>query len=239
MDTNLELLPLPSTSIPSSTIAWLRLARIYHKIDRRSAETMGRHGISVSRFDVLNHAGTPEGRTQQELARALLVTKGNITQLLDAMEATNPTLEGKRAALASCPAATLETCVTGLEGELASAARSSLIATAVSLVGHNERAALLAPSRNVALQVTYRGEDVGLTRMLEFAQKTALDTLLGHTATTERDALMILSGQSLFPIAVDLKKEKQGLRFERRVNGQLMAMTYAQLAALMHESGGP
>jgi DNA-binding MarR family transcriptional regulator len=47
---------------------------------------MRQHGLSVSRFDVLNHAGTPEGRTQQELARALLVTKGNVTQLLDAME---------------------------------------------------------------------------------------------------------------------------------------------------------
>lgn len=69
-----------------STIAWLRLARIYQKIDRRSAETMRRHNLSVSRFDILNHAGTPEGRTQQELAKALLVTKGNVTQLLDAME---------------------------------------------------------------------------------------------------------------------------------------------------------
>ena len=69
-----------------STIAWLRLARIYHKIDQRTAVLMRKHGISVSRFDVLNHAGTPEGRTQQELANVLLVTKGNITQLLDAME---------------------------------------------------------------------------------------------------------------------------------------------------------
>jgi DNA-binding MarR family transcriptional regulator len=75
----------PGSTHPS-TIAWLRLARIYHKIDHRTAVLMRMHGISVSRFDVLNHAGTPEGRTQQELANALLVTKGNITQLLDAME---------------------------------------------------------------------------------------------------------------------------------------------------------
>lgn len=76
----------PATTIRPSTIAWLRLARIYQKIDRRTAETMRRHDLSVSRFDVLNHAGTPEGRTQGELARALLVTKGNVTQLLDGME---------------------------------------------------------------------------------------------------------------------------------------------------------
>jgi DNA-binding MarR family transcriptional regulator len=72
--------------IDSTTIAWLRLARIYHRIDLRSAETMKCFGLSVSRFDVLNHAGTPEGRTQQDLAAALLVTKGNVTQLLDGLE---------------------------------------------------------------------------------------------------------------------------------------------------------
>jgi DNA-binding MarR family transcriptional regulator len=59
---------------------------VYHKVDLRTADLMRCHGLSVSRFDVLNHAGTPEGRTQQELAASLLVTKGNITQLLDAME---------------------------------------------------------------------------------------------------------------------------------------------------------
>ncbi len=72
--------------VEPSTIAWLRLARVYHKIDLKTADFMRCHGLSVSRFDVLNHAGTPEGRTQQELAASLLVTKGNITQLLDAME---------------------------------------------------------------------------------------------------------------------------------------------------------
>lgn len=68
-------------------VAWMRLARIYQKIDRRTAETMRQHGISVSRFDVINHAGAVEGRTQQQLADSLLVTKGNITQLVNAMEA--------------------------------------------------------------------------------------------------------------------------------------------------------
>ncbi len=90
MDATIESPPVEQDSRPGrvepSTIAWLRLARVYHKIDLKTADVMRCHGLSVSRFDVLNHAGTPEGRTQQELAASLLVTKGNITQLLDAME---------------------------------------------------------------------------------------------------------------------------------------------------------
>lgn len=86
METRIQSPERTSIVIHPSTIAWLRLARVYQKIDRRTAETMRRHDLSVSRFDILNHAGTPEGRTQGELARALLVTKGNVTQLLDAME---------------------------------------------------------------------------------------------------------------------------------------------------------
>lgn len=86
METHIDPPRSSPATIRPSTIAWLRLARIYLKIDRRTAETMRRHELSVSRFDVLNHAGTPEGRTQGDLANALLVTKGNVTQLLDAME---------------------------------------------------------------------------------------------------------------------------------------------------------
>ncbi len=74
-----------SHGVPLPVITWLRLLRIYQKIDRRTAETMKSWGLSVSRFDVLNHAGAQEGRTQQNLADSLLVTKGNVTQLLDAM----------------------------------------------------------------------------------------------------------------------------------------------------------
>lgn len=77
-----------AANTPSSAVlAWLRLMRVYHKIDKRSADLMREHKLSVSRFDVLNHAGYREGRTQQELADALMVTKGNICQVLDGMEA--------------------------------------------------------------------------------------------------------------------------------------------------------
>lgn len=78
----------PATSTPSTAVlAWLRLMRIYHKVDHRTAAVMKQWKLSVSRFDVLNHAGNKEGKSQQELADALLVTKGNICQVLDGMEA--------------------------------------------------------------------------------------------------------------------------------------------------------
>ena len=70
----------------ASTLAWIRLMRVYHKLQRRAAQTSQRHDLSLGRFDVLNHAGVRAGQTQQELAAALFVTKGNICQLLDGME---------------------------------------------------------------------------------------------------------------------------------------------------------
>lgn len=70
----------------AAEIAWIRLMRVYQQFDKRSADIMKQYGISVSRFDVLVHAGAVDGRTQQQLADAMFVTKGNITQLLDGME---------------------------------------------------------------------------------------------------------------------------------------------------------
>ncbi len=58
------------------------------------------------------------------------------------------------------------------------------------------------------------------------------------TAVSDRDAINQLSAQSLFPIDVALEKAKKGLSLGGRVGGQLMAMTYSQMAALMR-SGVP
>lgn len=69
-----------------SVLAWMRLARIFQKIDRASAEHLRAWGLSVAQFDVLAQVGSAEGITQQELADKLLVTKGNICQLLDRLE---------------------------------------------------------------------------------------------------------------------------------------------------------
>ena len=75
-------------AVPSVGVrAWLRLARLYHKVDRASAAHLRGWGLSVAQFDVLARVGVRPGLTQQELADALLVTKGNVCQVLDRMEA--------------------------------------------------------------------------------------------------------------------------------------------------------
>jgi DNA-binding MarR family transcriptional regulator len=71
-------------SIP--VLAWLRLARVFQKIDRVSSDEFRERNLSVAQFDVLAHVGAMEGQTQNHLAESLLVTKGNVCQLLDRME---------------------------------------------------------------------------------------------------------------------------------------------------------
>ena len=70
-----------------SLLTWLRLARIYQKIDRASAERLRKWDLSVAQFDTLAQVRAAEGLMQQELADRLLVTKGNISQLLDRLAA--------------------------------------------------------------------------------------------------------------------------------------------------------
>lgn len=67
-------------------LAWLRLARVFQKIDTRSERFFRLHGLNTAHFDILAKVGAADGMTQQELATALLVTKGNISQLLRKME---------------------------------------------------------------------------------------------------------------------------------------------------------
>jgi len=71
-----------SSAIP----AWLRLARVFQKVDRATVDLLRQWDLSVAQFDVLIQVGLAEGMTQQTLADRLLVTKGNVCQLLDRME---------------------------------------------------------------------------------------------------------------------------------------------------------
>ena len=57
-------------------------------------------------------------------------------------------------------------------------------------------------------------------------------------AATQREALSLLSGQSLFPVDVTAEKPASRLATSRRVSGQVMATSYGQMAALMR-SGVP
>src|SRR6266511_557622 len=65
---------------------WLRLVRVFQKIDQALASELRRGGLTGGQFDVLAQAGAAEGSTQQQVADALLVTKSNVCQLLDRME---------------------------------------------------------------------------------------------------------------------------------------------------------
>ena len=76
-----------------AVLAWLRLARVFQKIDTRSERFFRSHSsnttqfeLNTALFDVLAQVGAARGMTQQELADALLVTKGNISQLLSKLE---------------------------------------------------------------------------------------------------------------------------------------------------------
>jgi DNA-binding MarR family transcriptional regulator len=66
--------------------AWLRLVRVFQKIERASAELFSAYGVTPAQFDILAQLGRREGISQQELADRLLVTKGNISQLIGKME---------------------------------------------------------------------------------------------------------------------------------------------------------
>jgi len=66
--------------------AWLLLARVFQQVHRASVDLLRRWDLSVAQFDVLVQVGLREGLTQQQLADQLLVTKGNVCQLLDRME---------------------------------------------------------------------------------------------------------------------------------------------------------
>jgi DNA-binding MarR family transcriptional regulator len=80
----------PSGLRHPGVLAWLRLMRVFQKVDGVSARLFQawdpKLKLSTAQFDVLAHLGAHEGITQQELAESLFVTKGNVSQLLDRME---------------------------------------------------------------------------------------------------------------------------------------------------------
>ena len=75
----------PSRS--AAVAAWVRLTRLYQNLDHRSEENFRELGLNSAWFDVLANVGAREGLTQRELADSLLVTKGNISQLMTKLEA--------------------------------------------------------------------------------------------------------------------------------------------------------
>jgi DNA-binding MarR family transcriptional regulator len=68
---------------PWEAKAGIILFRFHSRLERRVAEALGAHGLSLPQFDVLATLWHGEGITQQELAERLLVSKGNVVGLID------------------------------------------------------------------------------------------------------------------------------------------------------------
>ena len=67
---------------------WLRLAKCYALVLREVRDAPGNSALTLAQFDVLAQLlRHPEGMTPGDLSEALLVTAGNITGLVDRLEA--------------------------------------------------------------------------------------------------------------------------------------------------------
>jgi DNA-binding MarR family transcriptional regulator len=66
--------------------AWVRMLRLSQKVQPALAETLRSLGLNPAEFDILDTLAAREGLTQQELADALLGTKGNMTYHLCRMD---------------------------------------------------------------------------------------------------------------------------------------------------------
>jgi DNA-binding MarR family transcriptional regulator len=66
---------------------WLRLIRLEARMQAAVGDRLRMVGVSIPQCDVLTTLSEQEGVNQQELAKRLYVTKGNISGLLDRLEA--------------------------------------------------------------------------------------------------------------------------------------------------------
>lgn len=80
---------------------WFRLLRLETRIRSAMSERLRAIGLSVPQCDVLTTLTEQEGMSQQDLAKRLYVTKGNISGLIDRLEEAGmverrPTPEDRR-----------------------------------------------------------------------------------------------------------------------------------------------
>lgn len=67
-------------------LLWFRLSRFYNQSIRETNHHLKKWNMTAAQFDVLAQVGAAGRITQQELAEKLVVTKGNITQLIHKVE---------------------------------------------------------------------------------------------------------------------------------------------------------
>ena len=78
---------MPSPENPDRAIRiWFRVIRLVARMQTAIGERLRAIGVSTPQCDVLTTLSEEEGVSQQELAKRLYVTKGNISGLLDRLE---------------------------------------------------------------------------------------------------------------------------------------------------------
>jgi DNA-binding MarR family transcriptional regulator len=75
----------PKAEDPAARV-WFRLLRLESRLNTAVSERLREIGLSVPQCDVLTTLTEAEGVSQQDLAKRLYVTKGNISGLLDRLE---------------------------------------------------------------------------------------------------------------------------------------------------------
>lgn len=68
---------------PEGFSGWIRVGILYTKTTQHIATLMRPLNLTVAQFDALAHLYVEDGLSQQELAERLLVTKGNVTGLIN------------------------------------------------------------------------------------------------------------------------------------------------------------
>lgn len=69
-----------------SILTWFKISRIYSENIRESNRLLKDYDLSLAQFDVIAQIGVGKEITQSELSTKLLVSKGNISQLITSME---------------------------------------------------------------------------------------------------------------------------------------------------------
>lgn len=81
-----ELGPLCRPTNPA-IVAWLALERLAARTERMLGAALRRYGLNHAQLALLLVIGAEEGLTQQDLADRVGLTKANVSQLLDRLEA--------------------------------------------------------------------------------------------------------------------------------------------------------
>ena len=68
------------------SLIFMRVSQLQRQLLANSATVLQQVGITNAQYDILNYVYNHTGRTQKELATTLVVTKGNITQIITNME---------------------------------------------------------------------------------------------------------------------------------------------------------